>query len=354
MVLALAWEWESQSVMVWQSELASGLGSDWASGLRWRWRWRRIARRDGETPDPGAPIEGAGGGIVFGREPEGRVVDRVHRQRAVIAPAIAAAGLASGPVEKMRFALGHGVERIARQPARITNLRIDRRARSAERQGQVARAIHRRAPHPARGVVRLISALLMDRDRPRRHPAQFKPADRADAARAHAKIPDQRFVVAEISIRQAKHEPVADPVQLVRIGDPGLGNAIARPGTESGVTSGGHTAEKIKSRVRRGLEVDVEMVDKVEIAVRETDKSVRRAVGRQGEAIEVRRQKWRDGGAERFDRADESRRITRQHRRAIERERLRPEIGGAGCVEHVHAHVISVGPDGEVRVIVKV
>src|SRR5262249_52131942 len=43
-----------------------------------------------------------------------------------------------------------------------------------------------------------------------------------------------------------------------------------------------------------------------------------------------------------------------EHLGTIERERLRAEISGAGGIEHIHAHVISVWPDTEVRVIEEV
>ena len=45
---------------------------------------------------------------------------------------------------------------------------------------------------------------------------------------------------------------------------------------------------------------------------------------------------------------------TRQHRGAIKGERLRAEKGRAGGIEHVHAHVVGVGPDAEVRIIEEV
>src|SRR5439155_3090438 len=50
-------------------------------------------------------------------------------------------------------------------------------------------------------------------------------------------------------------------------------------------------------------------------------------------------------------RRDERRRIAREHGRAVERERLRAEKRRAGRVEDVHAHVVGVGPDRELRVV---
>ncbi len=76
-----------------------------------------------------------------------------------------------------------------------------------------------------------------------------------------------------------------------------------------------------------------------------------------GGKVEPSRSAGRKGATERTertDRADESGGRTSQHRGAIESERLRTEIGRTGGIEHVHAHVVGVGPDREVRVIEEV
>ena len=95
----------------------------------------------------------------------------------------------------------------------------------------------------------------------------------------------------------------------------------------------------------------MKVVGRVLVAAREAEESVRRAGGRQGETVEVGRQKGRNRAAERTDRTDEGRRSASQHRGTIERERLRTEVSRAGRVEHVHAHVVRVRPDGELGVI---
>ena len=95
----------------------------------------------------------------------------------------------------------------------------------------------------------------------------------------------------------------------------------------------------------------MEVIGRVLVAAREAEESVRRTGGRQGEAVEVRRQEGRHRATERTDRADEGGRSASQHRGAIEGEGLRAKVGRAGGVEHVHTHVVGVGPDGEVRII---
>ena len=54
------------------------------------------------------------------------------------------------------------------------------------------------------------------------------------------------------------------------------------------------------------------------------------------------------------DRANEGGWRTSQHCGAIEGERLRTEIGRAGGIEHVHAHVVGIGPVRKVRVVEEV
>src|SRR5262245_42092053 len=98
----------------------------------------------------------------------------------------------------------------------------------------------------------------------------------------------------------------------------------------------------------------MEVIDRVIPGIWKLDEGVRCANGWQGRAVEIGRQERRDRAAERTDRADEGGRRTSQHGGAIEGERLRTEIYRAGRVEHVHAHVIGVGPDRKVRVIKEV
>src|SRR6185312_5304668 len=93
---------------------------------------RRAALGELEAADARAPVELARRRVVLARVPERAVVDRVDRERAVVAPAVAGAGLAAGAVEEMRLTLRELVQRIARQTARVAQLRIDRRARRVE------------------------------------------------------------------------------------------------------------------------------------------------------------------------------------------------------------------------------
>ena len=43
----------------------------------------------------------------------------------------------------------------------------------------------------------------------------------------------------------------------------------------------------------------------------------------------------------------------REHLRAIERAGLRPEIGGARGIEHVHRHVVGIRPNPDLRVVMQ-
>src|SRR5205814_496224 len=68
---------------------------------------RARAARELEVADPSAPVEAAVRGVVLLRVPEGAVVDRVDGYVAVVAPAVErVGGLAAGPVEQVRLALG--------------------------------------------------------------------------------------------------------------------------------------------------------------------------------------------------------------------------------------------------------
>ncbi len=116
----------------------------------------------------------------------------------------------------MSFTLRQGVDRVGREPARVTNLRIDRGTGGAETDREVALAVHRRTAHPAPGRVGLIGAFLEDGNRTRRNVAELKPANAGDAARADSEVANQRFVVAKVAIGEPEHKPVADAIEFVR------------------------------------------------------------------------------------------------------------------------------------------
>ena len=70
--------------------------------------------------------------------------------------------------------------------------------------------------------------------------------------------------------------------------------------------------------------------------------------------IEVRGQEGIDGTTERTGWTNKGSRLAGQHLGSIKSECLRTEVRGAGGVKDVHAHVIAVGPDAQVRIVVKV
>jgi hypothetical protein len=123
--------------------------------------------------------------------------------------------LAARSIKEMGFALGQSVYRIGHQPAGVADLGVNRSAGGAKADGQVAQVIHRRAAHPAPGRVRLVGALLKDRDRAGRHVAQLEPANTCHPTHAYGHIPYYRFVaVREFAIGEPEHQTIADAVQV--------------------------------------------------------------------------------------------------------------------------------------------
>src|SRR5204863_1903989 len=99
--------------------------------------------------------------------------------------------------------------------------------------------------------------------------------------------------------------------------------------------------------------INVELIEVVVTATWKSHKRVRRARGRKCVSVEVRRQIGIYTPSAGSGRRDECRGLSRQHLGAIEGERLRTQIRGPRRVEHVHAHVVRVGPDAELRVVVE-
>ena len=91
----------------------------------------------------------------------------------------------------MSFTLRQRIDGVGREPARITDLRIDSRTGGAETNREVALAVHRRTAHPAPGGIGLVGTFLEDRDRASSHSAKLKPADASDSGRADREIADQ-------------------------------------------------------------------------------------------------------------------------------------------------------------------
>ena len=257
----------------------------------------------------------------------------------------------------MRFALRESVQWVARQSPRVAQLRTDRGTRGAEAESKITLSVHGYTAHPTPGGVRLVSALLVNRDRARSHIAQLKPSYPSHAVRAHSIGADNRFVGAEVAVGNAEHEPIADAVEFIGGGDAHFGNAGTSSGTKRGESCRWRSGKGGKSGVRRCREIRVEMISGVIRATRlpgEADESGGRARGRQSGTIQIGREKRIDRTAQRADWTDESGGLTDEHLCAIEGKRLRPEIRGAGGIKDVHAHVIAVRPDAQVRVIVKV
>src|SRR5581483_4050270 len=272
----------------------------------------------------------------------------------VIAPAIATPGLTSGSVKQMRFTLTQRVERVSREAPGVTKLRMDAGARSAKTDGKIPLPIHCCAPHPTPRCVRLIRALLEHSDWSGCHIAQLEPAQACHVARFHGVGADNRFVIAKISIRQAKHQTVSYPIKIVCAGHSALRHAGASGRAKRGETSGRRIGERGEGGVSGRHEVHMKMVSGV-VWVRslsgKSHEAVRSACGRQPGAVEITGQKRINRSTKRSDWTNERGRLSIQHFAAIKRERLRPKVLRASRVEDIHAHVIAVRPDAKVRII---
>jgi hypothetical protein len=76
-------------------------------------------------------------------------------------------------------------------------------------------SIHGGTSHPTPGSVRLVSALLINSDWSRSHIAQFKPAQTRHPAGVYAVGTDNGFMITEIPISEAKHQTIADAVEII-------------------------------------------------------------------------------------------------------------------------------------------
>ena len=123
------------------------------------------AVRELEAPDPGLPVERARARVVLVRVPERAVVAGVDRDVRIVAPAAERVGLAAGSGEEGGLTLRQRVQRIAGQPSRIADLRVDAGGRGAEADGDVTQGVHRCASHPPPRGVRLVGALLHEAGR---------------------------------------------------------------------------------------------------------------------------------------------------------------------------------------------
>jgi len=158
--------WGRRGSRSWSRCRSRRRGSGWGRRRRRRWGWSRRAGCQLETADSGAPIIGSSRAIILTREPESRVISWVKRQRTVIAPTVATRALASSAGNECSFSQGHRVEGIGRQSPGITQLGVDRGTGGAVGEADISLRIHRDASQPAPGRIWLVSAFLVNRDRP--------------------------------------------------------------------------------------------------------------------------------------------------------------------------------------------
>src|SRR5712692_8638481 len=192
----------------------------------WVSRPRRSASTEPEAADLRVPVRRVSirSQVLVG-VPEGAVVG-IERQAAVVAPPGAMTlgnrfGAATLDDTALAFQRAGWIPWHA---ARVANRRVDRVARCAVTNGNVAGAVHRDAAHPPKHVTRCVSALLIDDwilVRPQLVPPHSMPAVDDDGM-----IHDQCFVIAEIAVREPKHRAVPDGLEWSA--RTGLWNGVGR------------------------------------------------------------------------------------------------------------------------------
>src|SRR5262249_12234814 len=128
-----------------------------------------------EIRDARAPVEAAAGFQILGGVPESAIVNRIHAQAAVIAPAAQASGLGAHAISDVHFG-PHSAEGIAGGATREPNAGTQRARRNAIADSDVAGMVHGCAAHPAEVGVGSKRALLENGGRAARA-ADFIPAD---------------------------------------------------------------------------------------------------------------------------------------------------------------------------------
>ena len=87
------------------------------------------------------------------------------------------------------------------------NLRIERAAGQTEAERNVAGLIHRDAAHPTIIGIRSVGALLENCWRGTRRP-NFVPTNADACPCGHAVVNNQRFMIAEVPIRESVHQTI--------------------------------------------------------------------------------------------------------------------------------------------------
>ena len=166
--------------------------------------------------------------LIFGREPESAVVDRIDRHAAVVAPSgVTGLRAVTDTGQQVIFSL-HRPQGIVWRSSGITNRRAHRTAGDAIAQAYVAILIHSNATHPAEVGIRRKGSLLKQPEMRRCGFSQFVPPDARVAAactRVDGMAHNHRLVIAQIAIGQTVHQPFAQRIQS--LGSARLGDAIA-------------------------------------------------------------------------------------------------------------------------------
>src|SRR5262249_15503314 len=132
-------------------------------------------------------------------------------------------GLRSGARHHEHFGL-QGSERVTDFPARVSDGRVRRSTTDAIANAYVSALVHGGTCHPAIVRIGRKGALLKD-SRCAVWRSHLVPADASVSGSGENRVVgDERFMIAEFSIRQAVHQAVTDGIQF--LSSSRLGNAV--------------------------------------------------------------------------------------------------------------------------------
>ncbi len=188
--------------------------------------------------------------------------------------------------------------------------------------------------------------MLINRRRSVRR-TQLVPAHAYARTRRYRVVHHQRFVVAEIPVRQPEHQPVGQRVQL-------LARAQLRNACPASITSRAERRHRdqrrpCKRRIGRRRPVHVEL-PKLQVVRPEGHEKIRRTRWRSRAAVQVRRQQPAISRTQLE--TLRRRRSAGQHARAV--QRAGPPANKRIPAEHVERHVIGVRPHTQLRIVVEI
>src|SRR6266702_2008671 len=169
----------------------------------------------------------------------------------------------------------HGIDGIGRLPTGYVNAWEQAPARGAETERHIAVLIHRDATQPEVNV-RVIERLLLVNKRNGARAANLVPAHRCQRPSSDRMIHNQRFMVTKVSVGQAEHHAIAEPVEL--LAGWWLGNARQCDGAGANLAICRHRhLSSAEDRIPRICEINVKLEQVHVRSICQTNKVVRRA-----------------------------------------------------------------------------